>query len=257
MLVKKGIHPRKNSYGSSNSVDMKRDIVEAAFRDIGSLETESKMKALFDESLQEIASAVSVYLEIGKRNPKELFQLFSSYRVTCDPKIGWQYDTDGNAFVINLLDLLYYPAWSLASAFVHEGGHVLFLKGKGMLNAPESEQEEFAQKFRRESEIRALKAELQFLLSIRPYVHPTTRMFMTRKSYFSRKIDHAIKNIKNCLRDLKESKDTQAKGYREDMENRTSSSHLEMASALGMKLPMPNFGGKYEILRIVFPMREN
>ena len=82
-------------------------------------------------------------------------------------------------------------------------------------------------------------------------------MFMTTKSFFPRKIDRAIKNIKNCLRDLKESKDKQAKGFLEDMENRASSNHLEIVSALGIKLPIANSGGKYKVLRIVFPMREN
>jgi len=256
VLGKKEIYPRQNSYGSNNSVNMKRDIVEAAFRDIDSLETESKTKAPFEESLREIASAVSVCLEIGKRNPKELFQLFSSYRVTCDPKIGWQYDTDGNVFVINLLALLYTSAWRLASAFVHEAEHVLFLRSKGMLDAPESKQEEFAQKFRRESEIQAVKTERRFLLSIRRYVPPTTRVFVTKKGikkgYMIEKIDRSIKGAEKWLRELKESKDMEAKKYVKAVENIALHNNTLIASELGIEMPKPNSEGKYKQLSIVW-----
>lgn len=254
MLGKEGIHPRQNSYGSSNSVNMKRDIVEAAFRDIDSLETESKTKALFDKFLREIASAVSAYLEMGRRNPKELFQLFSIYRVTCDPKINWQYDTDGNVFIINLLALLYTPAWMLASAFVHEAEHVLFLRSKGMRDAPEPKQEEFAQKFRRESEIQAVKTERRFLLSIRRHVPPTTRVFVvkkgTKKGYITYKIDRIIKGVEKWLRELKESKDMEAKKYLKDVENIALHNDTMIASELGIE--MPNSKGKYKQLSIVW-----
>jgi len=138
---------------------------------------------MFHKLLRETACEVAAYLRKGNRNPKELLVLFSGFRVSFDPRRNWKYRTDGNAFVINLLSLLYTPPWRLASALVHETEHVLFLKRKGMINAPESEQERFGEKFTRDMEIRAVKAERDFLLTIKRHVPPEIHVYVTKEEY--------------------------------------------------------------------------
>jgi len=219
------------------------------------LETESKTKDLFDKFLREVVSDVSTHLRMGGRNPKKLLKLFSDYRVTLDPQTFWHYDTDGNAFVINLLDLLYTPSWRLAPILVHEAEHVLFLKSKGMLYAPEPRQEEFAEKFKREGEIRALKAEWRFLLAIKRYVPPETRTYATTRMYRIDKIDDIINDAVNWLSELKENKDTQAKKYYEGAEKIALNNHAQICSMLGIELPKPNSDGKYKQLRIDLKLR--
>ena len=187
---------------------------------------------------------------MGRRNPKKLLELFSEYRVTWDPETFWHYDTDGNAFVVNLLDLLYTPAWRLASALVHEAEHVLFLKSKGMLNAPEPEQEKFAEKFKRESEIRAVKAEWQFLVAIKKDVPPETIMYVTMSRYRVHGFVDVLDNVTHCLKELRANKNTQAEQYYEVAEKRALNTHAQIASELSIELPNPNSNGRYKRLRI-------
>jgi hypothetical protein len=237
---------------SSDSVDAKLRIAKAAALDTKSLTTEAGTRVLLGRVLQETTAEVSQYLEIGGRNPGRLFQLFSEFQATLDPRTFWHYDTNGNAFVINLLSLLYTPAWRLASAFVHEAEHVSFLKKRGMVNAPESEQDEFAEKFRREMEIRASNAELRFLLAIRRHVPSETRTYLSLTKYRVHDFDRVISHVVNRVRALKTNRGTQARRYKDAGEEHALREHAKIASVLGIELPKPNSDGNYEKVRVEF-----
>jgi hypothetical protein len=221
---------------SSDSVDAKLRIAKAAALDTKSLTTEAGTRVLLGRVLQETTAEVSRYLEIGRRNPSRLFQLFSEFQATLDPRTFWHYDTNGNAFVINLLSLLYTPAWRLASVLVHEAEHVSFLKKRGMLDAPESKQDEFAEKFRREMEIRASDAELAFLLAIRRHVPSETTTYVTPTRYRVHDFDYVTRHVTKRLRALKADRDTQGTTYEVAAKKHALREHAKIASVLGIEL---------------------
>lgn len=128
---------------------MRLHLARVAALNIKSLIADGEVADVFGKFLRETVKEFSRYLKMGPRNPVKLLRLFSEFRVTLNPRTSWHYDTNGNAFVIDLLCLLYRPAWLLAAVFVHEAEHVLFLRRKGMLNVPEPEQDLFAKRFTR------------------------------------------------------------------------------------------------------------
>jgi len=237
---------------SGRSVEAKLRIARTAVLSINSLATDAGGADLLCNLLRETASEVSGYLKMGHRNPEKLFQLFSEFRATLDPRIFWHYDTNGNAFVINLLFLLYTPAWRLASAFVHEAQHVLFLKRRGMLGAPEPQQEDFARKFRRETEIQAHKAELRFLLSIRRHVPSKDRTYVTLTKYRIHDLGDVIGHIAQTLRMLEADKDAKASKYEDAIGNRAPIENAKIASVLGIEPPKPSSDGMYREVTIAF-----
>lgn len=239
---------------SSGQADVRFRLVRAAASDIKSLIADKEVAGLFGKFLQETAKEISRFLKIGGRNPQKLLGLFSMFRVTLNPRTSWHYDTNGSAFVINLLSLLYRPAWLLAAAFVHEAEHVLFLRRKGMLNAPELEQDLFAKRFTREMEILATKEEQEFLLAIRRHAPPRTRVAVTMRSCLDYRVDDYIDRTVRTLRELKASRNNRAKSYVNSSEERALRNHAKVASLLRIEPLSANSGGIYEELKIVFKL---
>ena len=236
--------------GLVDSTESKLAIVKAALNDISLLKTRIQESSLFEKLLRKIGAEVSQYLRFGGRNPRKLFGLFSEFRTTWELQTMYHYDTDGNAFVANLLDLLYTPSWRLASVLVHEAKHLLLLNDKGMLNAPERKQEEFARQFRRESEIKALKAELQFLHSIREHVLTEDRIFVTTKTYKIYKIDESMRHREDWIDRISLSKDPQASEYYDEGKRRAENEHRKIAKILNIRLPEADASGKYKTICI-------
>jgi len=237
---------------SDDQTDVRLRLARAAALDIKSLVANAEVADVFGKFLQETVKEFSRYLKIGGRNPVKLLGIFSEFRVTLNPQTSWHYDTNGNAFVINLLCLLYRPAWLLAAAFVHEAEHVLFLRRKGMLNAPEPEQDLFAKRFTREMEILATKEEQKFLLDIKRHIPPRTRIAVTIRRCFDYRIDDYITRTVKTLRGLEASRNNRAKSYIDSSEERALREHPKVASVLRIELPSANSEGKYEELKIVF-----
>jgi len=213
----------------------KRSIVKALWADVQELERNEEVLNLFNQVWIKTRNDVIYLLNKSKRKADKIFNKFDTFLLSLNPFIRWQYRTEDHGMEFNLLSLFYRPTYEIAGALVHEATHVEFLKEYGMLGASEHEHELFAQKHKRDSEIKALTEELSFLIKIREFISQTIHMVITEQYYGTHKIDEDIEFKEQIIQSLKINEPS-AKSYEEQALRSHFRDHQKMSSFLGLKI---------------------
>jgi len=230
------------------------ELAWVSWEDISQLEREP-YSALLSRAWKEIKKEVSyVFSKVGQ-NFQDIRNAFRRFELTMDPQIDKEFDPARNMLTINVWFLFFSvfsndstlvgfsPNFMVGRTFIHEFDHYSFLKSKKMLGASRDRREQFDTKHRRETEEKAIMAEIDYLKKCKKKLPPTFDFisFSTtgRKRWAttwhpgnatSRVINGLLRQCDEMLALVRE--DQNGFAYNQESKKRAVENHLRISKAL-------------------------
>ena len=221
-------------WANDDLMDQKSAIVSNFYTNPSQFEKGSEIR-IFHEVWSRVRNHMAFLFNKCNLSLGKMVEPMDTYHVTLNPRIDWFYETQINGIVFNLMSLFYFPTYAVASGFLHEADHAMYLKENGMLREPEGRQTEFARQHSKETEIRSWKLEQSFLERVKPLVPDEIHVSITGKKYGIHRIEDDIKHCQRQIKELQLMDDT-AKPYYDNATGPPFRRHKAISEFLGLNI---------------------